>query len=167
MRPVKTDKHFIICTTHGRAAHLMDQFTYQSLTGCHGRFPLYPMPRSGHTATMPLSTRDIGTGLGCCHLLLRYDLRLPPAQQTFQNLIHMVGVLLLLNPFFRFRALLPLSRRPITAILRTWKILTSNSLPSLFCPSYTTGSSTQFRYSTSMHPFYIYQTFMFSFKLIV
>lgn len=35
--------------------------THLSLTGCQGRFPFLPMPRSGHTATIPFSLRDIST----------------------------------------------------------------------------------------------------------
>lgn len=34
-------------------------FPYLSLTGCQGRSPFLPMPRSGHTATIAFTTRDI------------------------------------------------------------------------------------------------------------
>lgn len=30
-----------------------------SLTGCQGRFPFFPIPRSGHTATIPFNMRGI------------------------------------------------------------------------------------------------------------
>lgn len=46
---------FIISTLTKTAINV----TYLSLTGCQGRFPLFPMPRSGHTATILFKMRDI------------------------------------------------------------------------------------------------------------